>query len=139
MAARGGTIEPVDPLEVARKLFRDQPAGFPFEGFDIEELILPEGEDFGVRSDDEDVGEEELETESGFGSVIGAWAGCPVGVGGDEAAAAAPAPCCMLRPGVSVCMRQRIGCCCTPAVSWRARKQPSVRTPLLLLLHLPLL
>lgn len=68
MAAR--VAEPIDQFEVAAKLFKDQPKGFPFEGFDIEELILPEGEDFGIRSDDDDVEEEELETETGFGSVI---------------------------------------------------------------------
>lgn len=69
MAARAA--EPIDQFEVAAKLFRDQPKGFPFEGFDIEELILPEGEDFGIRSDDDVDDDEELETETGFGSVIG--------------------------------------------------------------------
>lgn len=63
--------EPIDEFEVARQLFRDQPAGFPYEGFDIEELILPEDDDMGIRSDDDDDEEEELETETGFGSVIG--------------------------------------------------------------------
>lgn len=69
MAAR--VIDPIDPLDVAAKLFKDQPKGFPFEGFDIEELILPEGEDFGIRSDDDDIEEDDLEAETGFGSVIG--------------------------------------------------------------------
>lgn len=69
MAAR--VMEPIDPLDVAAKLFKDQPKGFPFEGFDIEELILPEGEDFGIRSDDDVDDEEDLEAETGFGSVIG--------------------------------------------------------------------
>jgi translation initiation factor 3 subunit B len=69
MAAR--VMEPIDPLDVAAKLFKDQPKGFPFEGFDIEELILPEGEDFGIRSDDGVDDEEDLEAETGFGSVIG--------------------------------------------------------------------
>lgn len=69
MAAR--IVEPIDPLDVAAKLFKDQPKGFPFEGFDIEELILPEGEDFGINSDDDDIEEDDLEAESGFGSVIG--------------------------------------------------------------------
>lgn len=64
-------MEPIDPLDVAAKLFKDQPKGFPFEGFDIEELILPEGEDFGIRSDDDVDDEEDLEAETGFGSVIG--------------------------------------------------------------------
>jgi len=62
----------IDEYQVARQLFRDQPERFPFEGFDVEELILPDGEDFGIKSDDDDDEEEELETETGFGSVIGA-------------------------------------------------------------------
>ncbi len=60
-----------DPLAVAQQLFRDQPPGFPYENFDLEELILPDGDDMGIPSDDEDVDEEEVETESGFGSVVG--------------------------------------------------------------------
>lgn len=64
--------EEIDAFDVARKLFRDQPDGFPFDGFQLEELILPEDDDMGIRSDEEDDEEEELETESGFGSVIGA-------------------------------------------------------------------
>lgn len=51
---------------------RDQPPGFPFEGYDLEELILPDGDDMDIRSDDEASEEEEMETVSGFGSVIGA-------------------------------------------------------------------
>lgn len=65
-------MDPVDPLEVASKLFRDQPPGFPFENFDLEELILPDDDDMGIKSDDGEDEEEELETETGFGSVIGA-------------------------------------------------------------------
>jgi translation initiation factor 3 subunit B len=64
-------VTELDPLEVARSLFRDQPAGFPYENFDLEELILPEDDDMGIRSDDDEEEEEELETETGFGSVIG--------------------------------------------------------------------
>ena len=64
--------EPLDELAVARQLFKDQPVGFPYEGFDLEELILPDGDDMGIPSDDEDVQEEETDFESGFGSVIGA-------------------------------------------------------------------
>lgn len=64
--------EPFDEFEVARQLFRDQPAGFPYEGFDIEELILPEDDDMGIKSDEDDGDDdEELENETGFGSVIG--------------------------------------------------------------------
>lgn len=50
---------------------RDQPPGFPFEGYDLEELILPDGDDMGVRSDEEPSEEGEVEAETGFGSVIG--------------------------------------------------------------------
>jgi translation initiation factor 3 subunit B len=65
-------VEPLpSPADVAVQLFPDQPRGFPFDGFDLEELILPDGDDFGVRSEDDDAGEEEIETETGFGSVIG--------------------------------------------------------------------
>uniref|UniRef100_A0A383V8L2 Eukaryotic translation initiation factor 3 subunit B n=2 Tax=Tetradesmus obliquus TaxID=3088 RepID=A0A383V8L2_TETOB len=63
-------VTELDPLEVARSLFRDQPAGFPYENFDLEELILPEDDDMGIRSDEDEEEEEELETETGFGSVI---------------------------------------------------------------------
>ena len=33
--------------------------------------MLPEGEDMGIPSDDDSIGEDEIETETGFGSVIG--------------------------------------------------------------------
>jgi len=62
--------EPLDELAVAKQLFKDQPVGFPYDGFDLEELILPDGDDMGIPSDDEDVQEEETDFESGFGSVI---------------------------------------------------------------------
>jgi hypothetical protein len=54
---------------------RDQPPGFPFEGYDLEELILPDGDDMGINSGDDASEEEEVEAESGFGSVIGAQPG----------------------------------------------------------------
>lgn len=63
--------EELDQYVVAQQMFKDQPPGFPFEGFDLEELILPDGDDMGFRSDDDDIDEEEIETETGFGSVIG--------------------------------------------------------------------
>lgn len=64
-------VEPLpSPADVAAQLFPDQPRGFPFDGFDLEELILPDGDDFGIRSEDDEGGEEEIETETGFGSVI---------------------------------------------------------------------
>ncbi|PNH05051.1 Eukaryotic translation initiation factor 3 subunit B [Tetrabaena socialis] len=57
-------------LEVARDLFPDLPAGFPYEDFQLEELILPDGDDMGIHSDDDDVKEEDVQTQSGFGSCI---------------------------------------------------------------------
>ncbi len=62
----------IDVYAVAKDLFPDMPPGFPFENFDLEELILPDGDDMGIRSDDDDVKEEDVQTESGFGSCIGA-------------------------------------------------------------------
>ena len=47
--------------------------GFPFDDFDLNDVMLPEGEgDFGYASDDDAIDEEEIVTETGFGSVIGA-------------------------------------------------------------------
>lgn len=63
--------ELADPMDVARDLFPDLPPGFPYEGFELEELILPSGDDMGIRSDEDDVKEEDVQTESGFGSVVG--------------------------------------------------------------------
>eukprot|EP00887_Chlorella_sp_A99_P002372 scaffold10.g2372.t1 len=55
-----------------QKLFEGQPHGFPFGDFDVEDVMLPEGDDMGIPSDDEEAGKEEadLPQESGFGSVI---------------------------------------------------------------------
>ena len=55
------------------KMFAGQPRGFPFGDFDPEDVMLPEGDDMGIPSDDEEQHEEEVQTESGFGNVIGAW------------------------------------------------------------------
>ena len=57
-----------------QKLFAEgQPQGFPFGDFDVEDVMLPEGDDMGIASDDDEQHqEEEVPTESGFGSVIGA-------------------------------------------------------------------
>ena len=52
--------------------FEGQPRGFPFDDFEFEDVMLPEGDDMGIASEDDEVAEEELETETGFGSVIGA-------------------------------------------------------------------
>ncbi len=46
--------------------------GFPFDDFDLNDVMLPESEgDFGYPSDDDELDEEEIVTETGFGSVIG--------------------------------------------------------------------
>ncbi len=46
--------------------------GFPFDDFDLHDVMLPEDEgDFGYPSDDDEIDEEEVVTETGFGSVIG--------------------------------------------------------------------
>ena len=46
--------------------------GFPFDDFDLHDVMLPEDEgDFGYASDDDEIDEEEVVTETGFGSVIG--------------------------------------------------------------------
>jgi hypothetical protein len=54
------------------KLYEGQPRGFPLEGFEVEDVMLPEDDDMGIPSEDEGDDEEEIESESGFGSVIGA-------------------------------------------------------------------
>lgn len=67
--------EVIDPLDVARQMYEDYPPGFPFDNFDVAELILPDGDDMGIPSEDEEGDEEQLETETGFGSVIGTLGG----------------------------------------------------------------
>lgn len=52
-------------------MFEGQPRGFPFGDFMIENVMLPEGEDMGIASDDDDIDEEGLEQETGFENVIG--------------------------------------------------------------------
>jgi translation initiation factor 3 subunit B len=55
------------------KMFEGQPKGFPFGDFDLEDVMLPEDDNMGIPSDtDEDGQEEDLQTESGFGNVLGA-------------------------------------------------------------------
>lgn len=54
------------------KLYAGQPRGFPLGDFDIADVMLPEGEDMGIPSDDEDLREEDLQFESGFGNILGA-------------------------------------------------------------------
>jgi hypothetical protein len=59
-------------FEVAAELFPDYPPGFPYENFDLSLVNPPEGEDFGVLSDDDEaLAEADVEAETGFGNVIG--------------------------------------------------------------------
>lgn len=52
------------------KLFQGQPKGFPFGDFDISDVMLPEGDDMDIPSDDDEVQEEDVQTDSGFGNVL---------------------------------------------------------------------
>ena len=55
------------------KLFEGQPRGFPFGDFEVDDIMLPDGDDMDIPSDDDDAADEEdIQAESGFGSVIGA-------------------------------------------------------------------
>lgn len=63
------TLGPLRPDE--EKLFEGQPKGFPLGEFNLDDVMLPDGKDFGVESDDDSIADEEIETETGFGSVIG--------------------------------------------------------------------
>eukprot|EP00873_Tetraselmis_striata_P009974 jgi/Tetstr1/430238/TSEL_020066.t1 len=54
----------------AAEIDPDSLHGFPWDGFEIEDVELPEGEDMGIPSDDDEDVEEEVQTESGFGRVI---------------------------------------------------------------------
>lgn len=60
----------VDVQAVARELFPNQPEGFPHDDFDLLGIRLPADDDMGIKSDDEDVDEDDVQTETGFGSVI---------------------------------------------------------------------
>ena len=61
----------IDRYAIAAELFKDQPSGFPIDSdLDLRQIVLPEDDDMGINSDDEADGEE-VETESGFGSIIG--------------------------------------------------------------------
>lgn len=60
------------PLTSAEeRLFEGQPKGFPLGGFDLDDVMLPEGEDMGIQSGDDDGGDDEEGPETGFGRVIG--------------------------------------------------------------------
>lgn len=54
------------------KLAEGQPRGFPFDDFDVMDVMLPEGDDMGIVSEDEEE-EEEIITETGYGNIIGAF------------------------------------------------------------------
>lgn len=58
-------------IDLARDLFPNQPNGFPLGDFDFSDIQLPADNDFGVPSEDDNTDEEELNEETGFGSVIG--------------------------------------------------------------------
>jgi hypothetical protein len=61
----------IDRFAIAKELFPNQPGGFPLEDFDLKDLVLPADDDFGLKSEDDEADEDDVETESGFGSVIG--------------------------------------------------------------------
>ena len=45
--------------------------GFPFGDFHLEDVMLPEDDDMGIPSEDDEDLEEEVTTETGFGCVVG--------------------------------------------------------------------
>jgi hypothetical protein len=47
--------------------------GFPFGDFNLEDVMLPEDDDMGIPSDDDEDLEDEVTTETGFGCVVGEW------------------------------------------------------------------
>lgn len=50
-------------------VFEGQPAGFPFGEFDVMDVMLPEGDDMGIPSDEEEE-EEELVQEDGTSNIV---------------------------------------------------------------------
>jgi translation initiation factor 3 subunit B len=50
-------------------MFEGQPRGFPFGDFDVADVMLPDGDDMGIPSDDEEE-DVSIETESGFGNIV---------------------------------------------------------------------
>ena len=65
----GPSFAPLTPAE--ERLYEGQPKGFPLGGFDLDDVMLPEGEDMGIASGDDDAGDDEDGPETGFGRVIG--------------------------------------------------------------------
>jgi hypothetical protein len=65
-----------DKLELAKQEFFNQPDGFPFEGFKLEDVNLPPDEEAAaVREVDEEAVEQDVAAsqETGFGSIIGVY------------------------------------------------------------------
>jgi len=57
--------------DLMKSLAEGQPRGFPFGEFDVEDVLIPDGEDLGIRSDDEgDDDEVEASQDSGFGNIV---------------------------------------------------------------------
>ena len=46
-------------------------AGFPYDAFNIEDAMLPADDDMGIPSEDDEEVEQDVQTETGFGCVIG--------------------------------------------------------------------
>ena len=66
---KGPSFAPLTPAE--ERLYEGQPKGFPLGGFDLDDVMLPEGEDMGIASGDDDAGDDEEGPETGFGRGIG--------------------------------------------------------------------
>ena len=74
-AAAADDIKSPEQVEadIAKK-YAGQPRGFPFGDFELDDVMVPDGDDMGIASEDDDAhNEEEIVTETGFGSVIGAY------------------------------------------------------------------
>ena len=60
-----------DEEKVFSKMLEGQPKSFPFGKFDFNDVMLPEGDDMGIASDDEDSREDDnLPQDTGFGNFI---------------------------------------------------------------------
>lgn len=65
-------------------------AGFPYDTFNIEDAMLPADDDMGIPSEDDEEVEQDVQTETGFGCVIGervvdCWPAMALQVTGHEA------------------------------------------------------
>jgi hypothetical protein len=70
--AGGAPAGPPDKFALAKEAYFNQPDGFPFDGFQLEDIVLPPDDDMGIESDDGDVAEEATDNlETGFSSSIG--------------------------------------------------------------------